>query len=719
MTRKKSVRGKSLSAKNLEYQSLKAFLGKPKKRLNARQIIKSTGIKNSKVSVDAALERLAKLGKIKHVKDDKYRLTLDFAGRTMNAPAEVFEGFIDLTRTGAGYIITDQLDQDIYVPAKKLLWGMNGDRVRVSVSKRYDRRIEGQVLEILEHATDRFIGGFHHNKNFGFVVPDNRMVPFDIYVHPKDQVEAVDGDKVLVKVTNWPTRRGKNPIGKIERVLDLTNDHEITMQSILINQGFDMSFPMQVDKEAIQLARDISEEVIAKRKDFRGVPTFTIDPKTAKDFDDALSIRKLENGHTEVGIHIADVTHYVKPGSALDKEAYRRSTSVYLVDRVAPMLPEVLSNELCSLRPEEDSLTFSTVFEFNTSKKIVSRWFGKTIIHSTKRFAYEEAQDTIDAKEGDYFSELQELDALAKHLRKIRFKQGSIAFESPEVQFELDENNHPIAIHVKERKEAHLLIEDFMLLANREVATYLAKKSQPEIPCVYRVHDRPDEEKLAAYARFLKELGFDFRYQSPQEIRESFNRLTKEAKKDEVIAFAEPFAVRTMSKAIYTTDNIGHFGLGFPYYSHFTSPIRRYADVLVHRILEKNLSSEYRLKKIDLESQCQHISNQERKAQEAERESIKYKQVEYIADHVGETFDGLISGMIDRGLFVALTGIQVEGLIGFDKLDEPFIVGESRMRAVGSRTKRIFKVGDRIRVRVDQARVEDREVDMDLVDDQT
>ena len=712
---KKSIRGKKLSAKNLEYHTFKLFLQRPKKRLNARQIIKVLGVKNSKISVNEALVKLTSSGKIRHVKDEKYQLDRSNLP-VSNAPEEVHEGFVDMTRSGAGYIIVESLDEDVYVAPKKMGLAMNGDRVQVTITKKGGRKIEGKITRILEHSSSQFIGNFHLNKNIGFVVPDNGLVPFDIYVNPKDQGEAQDGDKVLVKIVEWPARSGKNPIGSIERTLDPENEHELTMESILINQGFDMHFPPAVEKEARELSRKISDKTIEARRDFRGVPTFTIDPLTAKDFDDALSIQTLENGNLEIGIHIADVTHYVKPGSALDKEALRRSTSVYLVDRVAPMLPEVLSNELCSLRPDEDSLTFSAVFEFNSSKKVVNRWFGKTIIHSIKRFAYEEAQSILDANEGPFLDQLVALNNMAKHLRKIRFKQGSIAFESPEVQFELDDNNHPIAIHTKERKETHMLVEDFMLLANREVATYMAKKEQPEIPFVYRIHDLPDEEKLAEYAFFLRELGFEFKYGSAKEIRSSFARLTKTAREDEVIAFAEPLAVRTMSKAIYTTDNIGHFGLGFSYYAHFTSPIRRYADVLVHRILQQNLHGSYRPKKSELEQQCQHISNQERKAQEAERESIKFKQVEYISDHIGETMEGIISGMIDRGIFITLRESRVDGMVGFDTMDEPFRVEDSRLKAVGVRSKKMLKVGDLVHVRVTQARIDDREVDMEFVE---
>ncbi len=713
---KRSFKGQKLPARKLENGILKLFLREPSKRYNAKQIIKKLEIKNSKTSVEDALTKLFQAGKINLVKDDKYKLSKDFAP-DISGPSEVFDGYVDQIRSGAAYIVVEGREgQDIYVPAKRLMHALDGDQVRVQVTRRYGKKIEGEVIKVLKRAIDQFIGDLRQSKSFAFVVPDNQQVDFDIYIHPKDIGIAQDGDKVLVRITEWPDRPGKNPAGKIIKVLDATDTHAVMMDSILINQGFDTLFSNIVIQEAKNLSRKITGDEISLRRDFRSIPTLTIDPRTARDFDDALSFRVLENGRREVGVHIADVTHYVQPGTALDREALRRSTSVYLVDRVAPMLPEVLSNELCSLRPDEDSLTFSAVFEFDMRNRVVSRWFGKSIIHSFRRFNYEEAQSILDKGEGEYYEELNALDAIAKHLRKKRYKEGSIAFETPELEFELDENSHPVAIHKKVRKDTHLLVEDLMLLANREVATFIAKRSEREIPFVYRIHDQPDEEKLGEYSIFLKELGFHFDFQSPAQIRKSFNRLSEAAKKSEVLAFAEPFAVRTMAKAVYSSYNIGHFGLGFQHYTHFTSPIRRYADVLVHRLLEKNLHNEYRTSKEELEAQCKHISNQEKKAQEAERESIKFKQVEFISGHIGETFDGIVSGMIDRGFFVSLIDSGVDGLVQFADLYEPFIITENRMQALSKRSERSFKIGDRVRVRVTATHITDMEVDMELVE---
>ncbi|MCB0670021.1 MAG: ribonuclease R [Saprospiraceae bacterium] len=713
---KRSIKGQKLPARKLQHVVLKLFIRRPSKRYNAKQIIKKLGIKNSKTSVEDTLSRLQEAGKIQHIKDDKFKLSKEFAP-DMSGPAEVYDGVVDQIRSGAAYIIIEGKEgEDIYVPAKKLKQAMDGDLVRVEVLRRYGKKIEGQVIKVLKRSTEQFIGDLRQSKNIAFVIPDNRMADFDIFIHPRDLGIAQDGDKVLVRISEWPDRAGKNPRGQIIKVLDATDTHGVMMDSILINHGFDTLFSNVVMQEAKKLPRMIDPEEIANRLDLRQVPTITIDPATARDFDDALSYRELENGRIEIGVHIADVTHYVRPGTALDREALRRSTSVYLVDRVAPMLPEVLSNELCSLRPDEDSLTFSAIFEFDRKNKIVKRWFGKSIIHSIKRFSYEEAQATLDEGEGEFFDMLTALNRIAKLLRKRRYKQGSIAFETPELEFELDENNHPIAIHTKIRKDTHLLVEDLMLLANREVATYIAKKSDREIPFVYRIHDQPDEERLAEYSLFLKELGFNFDIQSPAQIRNSFNRLSEAAKSDEVLAFAEPFAVRTMAKAVYSSYNIGHFGLGFEYYTHFTSPIRRYADVLVHRLLEKNLKGTFRTSKEELEAQCKHISNQEKKAQEAERDSIKFKQVEFISGHVGEIFHGIISGMIDRGFFVTLKESGVDGLVQFADLLEPFSVSDNRMKAKSKRSDRSFKIGDQVKVLINSVNINDMEVDMELVE---
>ncbi|MCB0639961.1 MAG: VacB/RNase II family 3'-5' exoribonuclease, partial [Lewinella sp.] len=465
---------------------------------------------------------------------------------------------------------------------------------------------------------------------------------------------------------------------------------------------------------------EITEEEIAQRRDFREVTTFTIDPIDAKDFDDALSVRYLDDGHLEIGVHIADVSHYVKPDSQLDKEAYHRSTSVYLVDRVCPMLPERLSNELCSLRPNEDKLTFSAVFEFDKDFKVRRRWFGRAIIHSDRRFHYEEAQQILDQGKGDFYTELKQLNDIAKVLRKRRFRRGSIDFASEEVRFRLAEDGTPLEVYVKPSFETNKLIEEFMLLANREVATYISRKESARherLPFVYRVHDDPDPEKAEELARFARALGFEMDVSSGEAIAKSYNRLIRAAEKDPTLKMLAPLAIRTMAKAIYTTENIGHYGLGFAHYTHFTSPIRRYSDVLVHRILDKNLGKGqvHKANIRQLDEQCKHISAQEKKAAEAERESVKYKQVEFIEKHIGEVFPGKVNGLADFGVFVELNDSRCEGMIAFDRMDQPYEMGEGRLSIRGRRNGQLIRMGDEIKVRVIDTDIKRRRIEMEFV----
>jgi ribonuclease R len=707
--RNKSGKLRKLTPGQLRKLLLQVFNEQPKKRLNPNQLIKKLQVANSRNSVRDALQILEYHGHIKLIKSGKYILS---PGKVAVEP-EYYEGYVDLTKSGSAYIICDRLEKDIYVAAKNTLLAMHGDRVKIQITRRLKNKTEGKVVEILQHATDRFVGIFRESKSFGFVIPDNRMIPFDIYIHPKNKGEANEGDKVLVEVLNWTQGKQRNPTGVVLEVLDSEDFHEVAMQSFLANRGFSTTFPKEVQNESENISFSLSDQEIASRKDFRGRSTITIDPANAKDFDDALSFQVLENGEYEVGVHIADVTHYLKPGSHMDKEAYRRSTSVYLVDRVAPMLPEKLSNELCSLRPDEDSLTFSAVFTFDPALNITGKWFGKSVIHSEHRYTYDEAQAVLNGTSGPFAGELKKLNEIALHLRKRRFENGSIAFESPEFQFELDKQNKPVSIKLKQRHEAHLLIEDFMLLANKEVAKLLARREEGKKPTVFRVHDQPDPEKIREFAIYMKELGFKFETQNTRKIKESFNRLAEATKTNELLEMIEPLAIRTMAKATYTTDNIGHFGLGFDYYTHFTSPIRRYSDVLVHRLLQQYLEGEKDspLKsKEKLEEECLHISNQERKAQEAERDSIKYKQVEYISNFIGEEFHGVISAFIDRGFFVGLINTHIDGLVSFDTLDEAFEIQDNRLKARGRRSGRILKVGDKVTVRVESAHLEEMHI---------
>ncbi|MEM9259231.1 MAG: VacB/RNase II family 3'-5' exoribonuclease, partial [Bacteroidota bacterium] len=543
-----------------------------------------------------------------------------------------------------------------------------------------------------------------------------------IAVHRAESLGAETREKVVVRIDDWKPNRFGQLSGTITAVLGEEGSSEIEMQSILINNGFQITFPEAVIRESEALPAKISPQEINIRRDMREVTTFTIDPLTAKDFDDALSLQVLESGQLEVGIHIADVSHYVRPGSALDKEAAERTTSVYLVDRVCPMLPERISNELCSLRPHEDKLTFSAVFTLDPKTyQIRKRWFGRTVTHSDRRFTYEEAQEVLDTRKGDFKEELFLLDKIAKNYRKKRFKNGAIDFATTEVKFKLDDDGTPLEVYIKERIDTNMLIEEFMLLANREVATFMVKKAErlkDLIPFVFRVHDEPDVDKVEELARFAEALGYEMDVSTPQNIAKSYTKLLAKAAEDPMVKMLSPIAIRTMAKAIYTIENIGHYGLGFENYTHFTSPIRRYADVLVHRILDANLDkgSLYKANPMKLEEVCKHISNQERKATTAERESIKYKQTEFMLDNVGEEFDGVINGLADFGVFVELKENFVEGMISYDDMDEPYDISAGKLYITGRRSGKKLKMGDSLRVRIEDVDLERRRIDMALVE---
>ncbi|MEM9919584.1 MAG: ribonuclease R [Bacteroidota bacterium] len=702
----------------MKKEILKLFAHNPKKRYSAKQIIKKLKIFNSKDSVQHVLTVFHKDGKILPIDDYKYRLNKEAVLKEF--PRKEVEGYVDMTRTGAAFIVVDNMDQDVYVPAKRMNFAFHGDRVRVLLRfARPGRRPEGEVVKVLQRSTEHFIGTLHLSRKYGIFIPDRTNMPVDIYVSLSDIQDAHDRDKVVVKVTDWPTRHNHSPRGIVTSVLGSVGGNELEMKAILLNNGFDLDFLPEVIAEAEAIPLEIPQAEIDRRRDMRQVTTFTIDPADAKDFDDALSIQQLENGEVEIGVHIADVTHYVKPKSALDQSAFRRSTSVYLVDRVLPMLPERLSNGLCSLRPEEDKCTFSAVFVFSKSGKVLKRWFGRTVIHSDRRFSYEEAQEVIDSGEGDFAEELKQLNVIAKKLRKEKYKNGAISFESDEVKFRLDEESKPVEVYLKERKEAHLLIEDFMLLANREVATFMAKKAKPkEVPFIYRVHDQPDPEKLQEFARFAALMGFNMDLQTPQQITDSFNRLSKEARQNELLKMLEPIAIRTMAKAVYTSENIGHYGLGFENYTHFTSPIRRYADVLAHRVLERNLEGTFFTDKGKLEEQCKHISNQERKALDAERESIKYKQVEFIESRIGEVFEGIISGFHDNGIYVEIKENRCEGMVRFNTFDEPFDISDGRLSAKGMRSGTVLRMGQSVSVKIVNADLAKRQIEMEWVEEE-
>lgn len=711
----RKIKGHKLNNRDLKREVSRYLKSHPGKQYSPRQLIKRLKIANDKRSVQSVLDQMAGDGRV--LRDgDTYFIPV---GSGKSGKAKHYIGHVDMTRSGSAYIVVEGRDDDIFVRAGDLNSALDSDKVEVALVRSRQGRPRGRVVRILERSRDQFIGTFYAFKTYSVVVPESQTVSFDIIVPPKRSSGAENNDKVVVKVDQWPGENGRAPEGHIVLVFGKEDSSDIDMQAILLEHGFDLVFPENVLKAAQRLPKALGESDLKGRRDFRDVTTFTIDPITAKDFDDALSIRHLDDGEVEVGVHIADVTHFVQPGDEIDREAYRRSTSVYLVDRVAPMLPEQLSNELCSLRPQEDSLCFSAVFVFDKDHTIVKRWYGKTVIFSDRRFAYEEAQEILEAGKGEYADELKVLNDIATALRERKMKNGALMFETDEVQFILDEEGVPIEVLAKERKEAHLLVEDFMLLANKEVARYIGDiRKDANIPFVYRIHDTPDQEKIEELARFARGLGFEMKVDTPAQIKKSFNALAEAASENEALMVLEPLAIRTMAKAEYNVDNIGHYGLAFGYYTHFTSPIRRYSDVLVHRILYANIDGRiHRENPQKLQDKCVHISAKERSAQKAERDSIKYKHAEFLQKHIGEEFNGFISGMIDRGVFVKLEHNHAEGLVDFSTMNEAFSITESQMIAVGNRSGKTLKMGDRIRVRIVDADPPKREIDMKLVDD--
>lgn len=645
------------------------------------------------------------------------------------------EGIIDISASGAAYLLSENDEDDIYIAPRNVKNALNGDRVKIYLYARHkNQRLEGEVVDIIERSKTEFAGNVQLQGKFAFVVPDSPKMLVDIFIPQHLIGEAQHGQKVIAEIVEWP-RGTKNPVGKITKLLGWPGDNDVEMNSILSEYGFPLEFPRRVEEEASNIPVVIPNDEIKRRRDFRNTTTFTIDPYDAKDFDDALSIKKLENGNWEIGVHIADVTHYIRPFTQLDKEAYFRGTSVYLVDRVIPMLPEKLSNGVCSLRPNEDKLCFAAVFEMDDKAHVHKSWFGKTIIHSDKRFAYEDAQLVIETGEGPLKDEILALNDLAQKLRAERFKKGAIAFEKMEVKFKLDEKGKPLGVYLKESKEANKLIEEFMLLANRSVAELIGKKhivtaqkkkkkgedesesvSVQRRPFVYRIHEGPVSDKLQNFAKFASKWGYKLKIDNDKEISSSLNGLMKSlhGKKEQNVL--EQLAIRTMSKAIYSTENVGHYGLAFDFYTHFTSPIRRYPDMMVHRLLEAYLTNNQNVDKELLEEQCKHSTQMEIKASEAERASIKYKQVEFLQDKIGEVFDGLISGVTEWGLFVEIIENKCEGMVRLRDLDDDFYeFDDTNYCVIGARTKKRYTMGDNVKVQVMRCDLIRKQIDFKMI----
>ncbi len=636
-----------------------------------------------------------------------------------SSQVQIVKGRLDISRSGMGFVIVDGMEKDIVVRPNDFNRAFHGDIVRVQINKGVanGKRVEGAVVDIAERKQTEFIGNIQLNKNFAFFVPASEKPIPDFYIAADKLNGAKDTDRVVVKLTKWD-KADKKPQGEVVSILRSEDANDMSMKEILIEAGFPLVFDNEVLKEASHLSETISREETKKRKDCRDILTFTIDPADAKDFDDALSIRNLDNGNYEIGVHIADVSHFIKPGTALDKAAYERATSVYLPDRVNPMLPEKISNELCSLRPNEDKYTFSAIFQINNRAEVKHSWIGRTIIHSNHRFTYEEVQDIIEKKEGLHFKPLILLNDLAQKFRRERFRNGAINFSSQEVRFQLDEKGKPLGIIIKESKDAHKLIEEFMLLANRTIATYVSKikVNKAPIPFPYRIHDTPDDEKMKPFVAFARKFGYVIDMHDERVVAASFNKMLKEVQGKPEQHVLEQLGIRTMSKAIYTSENIGHYGLGFEHYCHFTSPIRRYPDVMVHRILQECLEKNLQLDK-KTEEKCKHCSDRERKAMEAERAGNKYKQVEFMQSYLGEEFDGIISGVAAFGFFVETVLHKCEGMVTVRDLSDydDFRLDETDYALVGLRTKQKFRMGDLVKIKVVAANLSKRQLDYEWV----
>ncbi|HVZ58074.1 MAG TPA: ribonuclease R [Chitinophagaceae bacterium] len=634
-------------------------------------------------------------------------------------PDRILTGVLDVTRSGMGFVIVEDMPVDIMIRPGDFHTALHGDRVTVKIKKGSEggRRLQGKVTGVLKRRQTEFIGRLELSKNFGFVVVQSERPMPDIFVPLSRIREARNKDRVVVRLTEWE-KDGKRPSGEVVSVLQQEDTNDMAMKEILLGNGFPLEFGEEVLEEAARIPDTIPKSEIKARRDFREVLTFTIDPVDAKDFDDALSFRALSDGRFEIGVHIADVSHFLVPEQAMDQAAYQKATSVYLPDRVNPMLPEQISNVLCSLRPHEDKLAFSAVFEMSADGTIHHTWLGKTVIHSNHRFTYEEVQEIIESKTGLYAEELLFLNEVAQQMRRDRFEKGAISFSSQEVRFKLDGEGRPVGILIKESKEAHQLIEEFMLLANRKVAEHLGRvhADGKPLPFPYRVHDDPDQEKLLPFIAFARKFGHQFDTSSPQRIAESFNRMLRDVTGKPEQHVLEQLGIRTMAKAKYTTENVGHYGLGFEHYCHFTSPIRRYPDIMVHRILHQVLTGTIRVDR-NLEEKCKHCSERERAAMEAERSANKYKQVEYMTNFLGEEFEGVISGVASFGFWVETVEHKCEGLVSVSSLAEfdDFRHVEADYCLVGQRSKRMFRMGDKVRIKVVAANLEKRQLDYEWV----
>ena len=700
--------GNSKGSQQLQPLIVDLLAQHPGRGYQIKQILNNLGVKDrkSKEIVTNAVYKLEDTGIIKKLSNGSY---------CIEGSTDSVEGVIDFVNARFAFVVTaDEAQPDIWVSKDNLLGALDDDTVRVVISPRkHGKHPEGKIVEIVNRYRDEFVGRLEMSARYGFVIPDFKKMFHDIFVRIDDLNGAKHNDKVLVKITSWPGR-DKKPEGIITRSLGKAGEHNAEIHSIMAEFGLPFEFSDKIEQQAEGISDVITSKDIKSRKDFRKITTLTIDPFDAKDFDDAISIQTLSNGNTEVGIHIADVTHYVKPNTILEEEAVHRATSVYLVDRTIPMLPERLSNGLCSLRPNEEKLTFSAVFELDKEANIKSEWFGRTITYSDRRFTYEEAQERIESGEGDFAKEINQLNGLAHLIRDQRFKNGAMNFETVEVKFKLAEDGTPLGIIPKERKDAHKLVEEFMLMANKKVAEFIYKKGKGKLPLsfVYRSHDNPDPEKLETFSVFARKFGYEMDIER-KGVSQSMNKLVDDVEGKPEQNVLQQLAIRTMAKAKYTAEEKGHFGLAFAHYTHFTSPIRRYPDMMVHRLLQHYLDGGKSEDKEEIEKLCLHASEREKRAANAERASIKYKQVEFMSNVEDKDFPGIVSGVTEWGVFVEITETKCEGLVRMVDLTDDFYEFDAQnFRIFGKRNKRMITLGDNVSVRVKGTDIDRRTIDL-------
>ena len=705
---KNKGKGKRLKKEFMLNSIIAAFKTSPRELFNYKQISKLIGAENQvqKFQVAEILQELTAENFISEIDRGRYRF---------NDLGTIAVGTFVRRSNGKNSFIPEDGGAPIFVAERNSAHAMDGDKVKVQLfAKRKNADPEAEVIEVLESKKRLIVGKLQVTKGFAFLITESKTLANDIFI-PKDKLKGgKSGDKVVVRIVEWP-EEAKNPLGEVIDILGVAGENNAEMHAILAEFDLPYKYPVNVEKAADKIPDTISAEEIAQREDFRTVATFTIDPKDAKDFDDALSARLLPNGNWEVGVHIADVTHYVKQESLIDREAYKRATSVYLVDRTIPMLPERLCNQICSLRPDEEKLCFAVIFELNSHADILRSHITRTVIKSDRRFAYEEAQEVIETGNGDYKEEILALNDLAIKLRDKRFKNGAISFERSEVKFDIDENGKPIGTYIKVAKEANKLIEEFMLLANLTVAEFVGKvpKNKTKKTFVYRVHEQPDPEKLSNFSAFISRFGYKLKTTGTKtEMSKGINKLLDAVQGAPEENLIETLAIRSMQKARYTTENIGHYGLAMDYYTHFTSPIRRYPDMMVHRLLERYLVGGRSVIKNKYEEYCDHCSNMEQVAANAERASIKYKQVEFMSDKLGQIFDGVITGVTEWGLYVELLQNKCEGLVPIRDLSgEYFDYDEKNYCLIGRRTRKTYRLGDTMTVKIAQANLERKQLD--------